>query len=181
MKDFVLGLARKVIELYVKTGKKIDIPMKYPDKMKEKRGVFVTIYKKGQLRGCIGLPYPQKPLIEGLIDAAVSACDDPRFKPIEKDELKNIRIEVSILTEPVLIKDHCKNYKKEIELGKHGLILRKGAFGSLFLPQVPVEQDWNLEEYLENLCCKAGLTADCWLDPTSKLYKFEAEAFSEPL
>jgi uncharacterized protein (TIGR00296 family) len=181
MKDFVLSLARKAVEGYVKTGKKIDIPMKYPEEMKEKKGVFVTLHKKEQLRGCIGLPYPQKPLIEALIDAAVSACEDPRFMPLKEEELDDIRIEVSILTEPVLIKDHCKKYKKEIELGKHGLILRNGVCGSLFLPQVPVEQGWDLEEYLENLCCKAGLTADCWLEPASKLYKFEAEVFSEPI
>jgi uncharacterized protein (TIGR00296 family) len=181
MKDFVLKLVRRVIESYVKTGKKIAVPKDYPEELNKKSGVFVTLYKKDMLRGCIGLPYPQKPLIEGLIEAAASACKDPRFKPVEKKELKDIRIEVSILTEPVLIENHCKNYKKEIEIGKHGLILRRGAFGGLFLPQVPVEQDWNLEQYLENLCCKAGLTADCWLDPLSKLYKFEAKVFSKPL
>ncbi len=180
MREFVLKLARQAIEFYVKTGKRIDVPTDFPEELKEKRGVFVTLYKKSMLRGCIGIPYPQKPLIEGLIEASCMACKDPRFKPVEKDELKDIRIEVSILTEPVLI-ENKKNYKKEIELGRHGLILRNGAFSGLLLPKVPIEQGWNLEQYLENLCYKAELTTDSWLDSQSKIYKFRAETFSEPI
>ena len=178
MKDFVLDLSRKAVENYVKTGCMLETPDKYPEELNKKRGVFVTLYKKGCLRGCIGLPYPQKPLIEGLIEASCFACRDPRFKPVEEDELKDIKIEVSILTEPVLIEDK-KKYKEEIELGKHGLILRNGSFSGLFLPKVPIEQGWNLDQYLENLCYKAGLIIDSWKDPLSKLYKFEAETFSE--
>ncbi|MFH0929420.1 MAG: TIGR00296 family protein [Candidatus Aenigmatarchaeota archaeon] len=179
MKDFVLKLTRKVVENFVKTGKKVAIPKKYPEEMKKKRGVFVTLHKKGMLRGCIGLPYPQKPLIEGLIDAACSACQDPRFNPLEEDELEDIKIDVSVLTEPELIKTKPENYSKEIEIGKHGLIIRSGMFSGLFLPQVPVEQGWKLEEYLENLCHKAGLPGRAWQDPEARLFKFETEAFSE--
>ncbi|MFH1474135.1 MAG: TIGR00296 family protein [Candidatus Aenigmatarchaeota archaeon] len=181
MREFILKLSRESIENYVKTGKRIDVPTDFPEELKEKRGVFVTLYKKGMLRGCIGLPYPQKPLIEGLVEAACLACRDPRFEPLEENELKNIKIEVSVLTEPVLIENFQKNYKKEIELGKHGLIIRNGIMGGLFLPKVPIDQKWNLEQYLENLCYKAGLTADSWLDPMSKIYKFEANTFSEPV
>jgi hypothetical protein len=181
MKDFVLKLAREAIENYVKTGKKISIPKEYSKELDKKRGVFVTIYKKPkELRGCIGLPYPQQPLIQGLIEVAVEACEDPRFPPLSKEELKNIFIEVSILTEPELIKvKNPKEYFKEIEIGKHGLILTHGSYGGLFLPQVPVEQKWNCEEYLENLCYKAGLTSDVWLDTLTRIYKFETEIFSE--
>jgi len=181
MKDFVLKLVREAVENYVKNNRKIAIPSDYPEELKEKKGVFVTLYKKGLLRGCIGLPYPQKPLIEGLIEAATSVCEDPRFESLKEGELEDIIIEVSILTEPKLIETHPINYSKEIKIGKHGLILRKDAFGGLFLPKVPVEQNWNIEQYLENLCFKAGLTGDMWLDPLSRIYKFETEVISESI
>ncbi|MEM5778393.1 MAG: TIGR00296 family protein [Candidatus Aenigmatarchaeota archaeon] len=181
MKDFILKLAREAIETYVKTSKKIPIPNEYPKELNKKKGVFVTIYKRPkELRGCIGLPYPQKPLIEGIIEAAIEACEDPRFEPLKEEELKDIFIEVSILTKPELIKvKNPKDYLKEIKIGKHGLILINGSYGGLFLPQVPVEQNWNCEEYLENLCYKAGLTSDAWLDPLTRIYRFETKIFSE--
>ncbi len=178
MKDFILKLAKEAIENFVKTGKKIDIPKDYPKELNEKKGVFVTIYKKPrQLRGCIGIPYPEMPLIQALIEASVSVCLDPRFEPLKPEELNDIFIEVSVLTSPEPIK--TKDVSKEIEIGKHGLIIRRGLQGGLFLPKVPVEQNWNIEEYLENLCYKAGLTGDAWLDPNSRLFKFEAEIFEE--
>jgi len=180
MREFILKLARRTIETYVKTGKRIPIPEKYPKELKEKRGVFVTIYKNGSLRGCVGLPYPELPLIEGLIEASIQACQDPRFESLKPEELKDILIEVSVLTEPELIKvKNPKEYLKKIKLGKDGLIIRKGSCGGLFLPKVPVEQGWDTEEYLENLCYKAGLTGDSWLDPLSKIFKFEAVVFTE--
>ena len=181
MKEFVLRLAREAIETWVKTRKKIPLPKDYPKELKDKRGVFVTIYKKPkELRGCIGLPYPQKPLIEGIIEAAVESCEDPRFPPLSKEELRDIFIEVSVLTEPKLIKvKEPKEYLKEIKIGKHGLILMNGSSGGLFLPQVPIEQKWNCEEYLENLCYKAGLTSGVWLDPLTRIYRFETKIFSE--
>jgi len=181
MKEFILRLARETIETYVKTGKKISIPKEYPQELNKKRGVFVTIYKKPkELRGCIGLPYPQQPLIKGLIEAACESCEDPRFPPLSKEELKDIFIEVSVLTEPELIKvKNSKDYFKEIKIGKHGLILLNGSSGGLFLPQVPVEQKWNVEQYLENLCYKAGLTSDIWMNTLTRIYRFETEIFSE--
>jgi len=181
MKEFILKLAREAIETYVKTRKKLPVPKEYPKELKEKRGVFVTIYKKPRdLRGCIGLPYPQKPLVEGLIEAACNSCEDPRFPPLSKEELKDIFIEVSVLSKPELITvRNPKDYFKEIEIGRHGLILINGSCGGLFLPQVPVEQGWKCEEYLENLCCKAGLTSDVWMDPLTRIYRFEAEIYSE--
>jgi len=181
MEEFIIKLARQTIENYVKTGKQIAIPENYPEELNEKRGVFVTIYKKStkQLRGCIGIPYPEISLIEALIQAAVSACLDPRFQPLSHEELEDIFIEVSVLTNPEPLK--TRDFDKEIEIGKHGLIIRKGLQGGLFLPKVPVEQNWGMEEYLENLCYKAGLTADSWLDPSSKLFKFKARVFEEKL
>ena len=181
MEDFIIKLARQTIENYVKTGKPIAIPEDCPKELNEKKGVFVTIYKKNtkQLRGCIGIPYPEMSLIEALIHAAISVCSDPRFQPLRHEELEDIFIEVSVLTNPEPVK--TRNFDKEIEIGKHGLIIRKGLQGGLFLPKVPVEQNWGMEEYLENLCYKAGLTGDSWLDPNSRLSKFEAEVFEEKL
>jgi uncharacterized protein (TIGR00296 family) len=179
MKDFILKLARETIETYVTNGKKIVIPKDYPEEMNEERGVFVTLYERRnrELRGCMGIPYPEMSLIEALIEASVCVCTDPRFPQLSKEELKNIFIEVSILTKPEPVK--AKDIKKEVKIGKHGLIIKKGFQGGLFLPQVPVEQNWSMDEYLENLCYKAGLTADSWLDPDCKLYKFETEIFKE--
>ncbi|MBN2203000.1 MAG: TIGR00296 family protein [Candidatus Aenigmarchaeota archaeon] len=179
MKEFVLKLARRAVEEFAKTGKRIEIPKERPKEADEKRGVFVTLFKKGELRGCIGFPYPEKTMVENIVDASRLVCQDPRFEPLRKEELKDIRIEVSILTEPKLIETKPEDYEKEIELGKDGLIIRSSMFSGLFLPQVPIEQKWNLEEYLENLCYKAGLHGDAWKDSSSKLYKFQAIVFSE--
>jgi hypothetical protein len=181
MEDFIIKLAKQTIENYVKNGKQIAVPKDYPKELNEKRGVFVTIYKKStrDLRGCIGIPYPEMPLIEALMQAAVSVCSDPRFQPLGPEELEDIFIEVSVLTDPEPLK--TRNFEKEIEIGRHGLIIRKGLQGGLFLPKVPVEQNWNMEEYLENLCYKAGLTGDSWLDPDARLFRFEAEVFEEKL
>ena len=181
MTHFLIQTARRAIKQYVKNGKKISVN-NYLEKYNNKRGVFVTIYKKNpkSLRGCIGFPYPSFPLIEALIEAAISACNDPRFPPLSEDELDQITIEISILTEPKLInvKDP-KEYLKKIEIGKDGLIIKKGVFSGLLLPQVAVEQKWNVEQFLENICLKAGLTIDSWMDETSKIYKFQAEIIHE--
>ena len=180
MKDFILKLTRHAIEIYVRSGKIIPKPKEYPKELSEKHGVFVTLFKKPrELRGCIGLPFPEKPLIEGIIEAAVDVCQDPRFPPLDKDELKDVFIEVSILSEPKLIKGKSKDCKKCIELGKDGLIIKRGYQGGLFLPQVPVEQGWNLDEYLENLCYKAGMSGDAWKDEECEIFKFQTEVFSE--
>jgi len=182
MEDFILKLARETIETYVKTGRRISIPENYPEKLNEKRGIFVTIYRKDskELRGCVGLPYPQISLIEGLIQAAISACEDPRFEPLSQEELDKIIIEVSILTEPELIDvKNPREYIEKIEIGKHGLIIKKGFNSGLLLPKVPVELNWDINDYLENLCLKADMTTDSWMDSYSKIYKFEAEVFRE--
>jgi len=180
MKDFILKLTREAIETYVKTGKKISAPERYPKELDEKKGVFVTIYKKPkELRGCIGFPYPQIPIIRGLIEAAIEACKDPRFSPLSKEELKDIWIEISILSKPKLIEVRSqKDCLEKIEPGKDGLILQKGYCSGLLLPQVweeiPVKED-----FLEALCMKAGLLADEWLDSSTKIYKFKVQAFKE--
>ena len=181
MVHFLIGTAKKAIEEYVKNGKKISIK-DYLEEYNKKRGVFVTIYKKNpkSLRGCIGFPYPNLPLIEALIEAAISTCNDPRFPPLSEDELNQITIELSILTEPELIKvKDPREYLEKIEIGKDGLIIKRGVFSGLLLPQVAVEQEWSVEQFLENICLKAGLTIDSWMDENSKIYKFQAEIIHE--
>ncbi len=179
--ELLVRIAREAIEVYLEKGE-IYKPKNYPAKFNEERGVFVTLetYPGKDLRGCIGYPEPIKPLIEALIDSAISAATrDPRFPPVTLEELDNLIIEVSVLTKPELLKCKPNEYKKFIEIGKHGLIVEKGIFRGLLLPQVAVEYNWDVEEFLANTCLKAGLLPDEWLDDNTNVYIFEAQIFSE--
>ncbi len=174
-------IARAVIESHVNRTR---LPqLEPPEKFKQNGGVFVTIttHPGDQLRGCIGYPEPVMPLIDAIKDAAVSACSrDPRFPAVKAEELKKLKVEVSLLTPPEEIK-----VKKQRELiacvkvGKHGLIMERGYRRGLLLPQVPTEWGWDSEEFLCQTCMKAGLLPDSWLQEGTKCYKFEAEVFSE--
>ncbi len=152
----------------------------------EKAGVFVTLNyltrtKSEHLRGCIGFPLPQKPLYQSVIEAAIAAAtEDPRFPPLDICELNNIILEVSVLAPPqeIMVKNPA-DYRKEIKIGKDGLILRWHYGSGLLLPQVPIELKWNIDEYLANICFKAGAPPDVWLDENTKLYKFQATVFKE--
>jgi uncharacterized protein (TIGR00296 family) len=183
--EFLVKLARKVVETVVKTGKKLEVPPEAKAKLKEKSGVFVTLEtmmgSEKQLRGCIGRPYPDFPLIHATIDSAVdSALHDPRFPSVKASELDKIVVEVSILTPPTLIKvDSLKDYPKNIEVGKDGLIIAHSWQKGLLLPQVAVEWKWDAKQFLEQTCWKAGLTPDMWMDKETKVYKFQAEIFHE--
>ena len=177
---FLVKLARQTIEEYLHTGKKSPAP-KTAEKLHERSGVFVTLTKHGELRGCIGHPLPELPLVNATIDAAVSsATRDPRFPPVTPEELPEIKIEVSVLSPPELIKVKSpREYPKNIELGKHGLILECAGFAGLLLPQVPIEWDWDVEEFLSHACMKAGLTPDCWLQKDVHISRFSAQVFHE--
>jgi len=182
-KKFLLKLTRRAIETWVRKRVKISAPTKYPSELAVKRGVFVTIYKKvlgeEQLRGCIGLPYPTKPLVEGVIEAAISACEDPRFEPLREDELRSVVVEVSVLTEPKKVEfKTTKELLEKIRPFKDGLIIKKGFNSGLFLPQVWEELPTK-EEFLSHLCMKAGLPPGCWLEPSIEVYAFEVEAVKE--
>jgi uncharacterized protein (TIGR00296 family) len=149
----------------------------------EKAGVFVTLttYPEEDLRGCIGHPYPDSPLVQALIDSSVSACSkDPRFPPVEKEELRKIVIEVTILTPPEVI--HVSKpveYSQHVEVGKHGLIVRKGWYQGLLLPQVPGDYGWDAEEFLSQTCRKAGLPLSAWIDKDTQVFRFEGIIFGE--
>ena len=178
-------MARNVVETVVKTGKKLVIPEDVQDKLKNSSGVFVTLETLGsqgkRLRGCIGRPYPNFPLISATIDSAVNAAmDDPRFPSVKPNELDKIVVEVSILTPPELIQvDNVRDYPKHIEVGKDGLIIQRGSHSGLLLPQVAVEWKWDAQQFLEHTCEKAWLTPDMWMDEDTKIFKFQAEIFHE--
>jgi uncharacterized protein (TIGR00296 family) len=177
----LVRLARTVVEKYLQESTII----KSERDTQEKAGVFVTLNyvtttKKEYLRGCIGFPLPERPLYQGVVEAAIAAAtEDPRFPPLDIQELDNILFEISVLTPPERITVSPADYGKEIEIGRDGLILQWRFGSGLLLPQVPVELKWDVEQYLANICYKAGAPPDVWLDPSSKLYKFQATVFKE--
>jgi uncharacterized protein (TIGR00296 family) len=182
---FLVRLSRKAVEDYLKTSKHIRVPEDTPRKLLQLCGVFVTINSvkngKKKLRGCIGYPYPVTPLTQAVIESAInSATQDPRFHPLSLGELESVVFETSVLTPPQIIKaEKPDEYPSKIKVGKDGLIVEKGMFKGLLLPQVPVEWKWEEEEFLCQCCIKAGLPPDCWLLKGTKIYKFQAIIFEE--
>jgi uncharacterized protein len=173
-------IARQTIEAEAKDEEPGQINA--PGTFREKRGAFVTIhtYPEHGLRGCIGYPEPVFSLGKALVKAAQGACHDPRFPYLHSNELDRIVVEVSILTPPEEIKaTDRKSLPSSVEVGKDGLIMEMGYCRGLLLPQVAAEWDWDSETFLAETCVKAGLTPDCWLDKNAKVYKFQAEVFTE--
>jgi hypothetical protein len=170
---FLLKLARDSINYYLRRGEHIQIETE-EGVLKKKRGAFVTIKHNDELRGCIGYPTPYLPLYKTIIEASVmAATKDPRFLPIQKDELPDIDIEISVLSVPKKIKDIS-----EIKVGEHGIIVSKGMNSGLLLPQVPLEWGWDLETYLKHGCLKAGLDEEA-LKTGAEIEIFTAQVFSE--
>ncbi|NIQ04875.1 MAG: TIGR00296 family protein, partial [Candidatus Korarchaeota archaeon] len=138
--EFLVKLARKAVEDYLKTGKKPEVPEDTPKKLLKPCGVFVTIntleFDERKLRGCIGYPYPTTPLTQAVIESSInSATQDPRFNPVSQEEIESIVFEVSILTPPERIKAEKPNeYPSKIEIGKDGLIVEQGMRKGLLLP-----------------------------------------------
>ena len=182
---FLVNLARQTVTTYLKSGQTTQVPTDVSTKLMEPCGVFVTLNiihnKKKQLRGCIGLPYPTTPLVQAIIEAAVSAAtQDPRFPPVGLEELESIVFEVSVLTPPELVNvEKPTDYPSKIKVGRDGLIMERGYHKGLLLPQVPVEWNWEREEFLCQTAMKAGLSPDSWLLKGTKIYRFEAIIFEE--
>jgi len=174
-REELLKIARASIETYLKTGKKLEVSQMDPV-LSQKMGAFVTLNKHKELRGCIGNLIGSQPLYLTVRDMAVeSAVDDPRFSQVNLSELKDIEIEISVLSPMERVAT-----AEKIELGKHGVLVRKGYQSGVFLPQVATETGWSKEEFLNNLCAhKAGLPADAWKNKDTELYIFSAEVFSE--
>ncbi len=178
-KKFLLELARRSIKHYLQNNTHLEIDESDlpSEKLKEERGCFVTLHNKpsNDLRGCIGLIIAQGKLYQNVIDYAVNAATrDPRFPTVKLLELDNLHLEISVMgpIEPLPSIDH-------IQLGRDGLIVSKGFSQGLLLPQVPIEWEWDLTEFLEHTCMKAGLDPQAYKDPDTKLTYFSAEVFSE--
>ena len=182
---FLVNLARNAITEYLSKRRAIDPPPDAPKHLLENSGVFVTLNSvrpRRELRGCIGYPLPTEPLVKATISAAIEAATgDPRFEPVELSEFKNdVAVEVSVLTVPEeLVAKEPAERPKEIEIGRHGLIVGRGPYRGLLLPQVAPEWQWNAEEFLCQCCLKAGLPPDAWLDRETKVEKFHAVVFEE--
>ncbi|HQO38751.1 MAG TPA: AmmeMemoRadiSam system protein B [Candidatus Omnitrophota bacterium] len=169
----MLDLARRSIETYLKTGKKLQVTETDPVLAGE-MGAFVTLHEKGRLRGCIGNIVGRQSLYLTIRDMAVEAATgDPRFSPVKIGDLKGIEIEISVLSSLERVDSADK-----IEMGKHGVLVRRGFNTGVFLPQVATETGWSKEEFLSELCSqKAGLSPDAWKDKNTELYIFTAEVF----
>lgn len=153
----------------------VDLNRDFSETLKQKCGAFVTLTIDGELRGCIGYIVSDKPLYELIYEVAKkSAFEDPRFYPLSKEEVDHIEIEISVLSPPKRIKSI-----DEIKVGEHGLIIQKGPFHGLLLPQVATRYNWTVKEFLEHTCLKAGLSKNEWKDPQTKIEIFSAEVFSE--
>jgi AmmeMemoRadiSam system protein A len=143
---------------------------------KNKRGVFVTLHKNGNLQGCIGTFDTNKTLLETIQEMAISAAfNDLRFYPLEKKELDQVEIEISVLSPKEKISD-----PKMIEVGKHGVYVQKDDMSGVYLPQVAIKAGWNREQFLDHLCeHKAGIGRDAWRDGSAQIYIFTAQIFKE--
>ena len=143
--------------------------------LQEKRGAFVTLKKRGHLRGCIGYIKAVKPLWETVQEMAVAAAfHDPRFPSLKSEELKDLSFEISVLSQLQRIKNI-----NDIEVGKHGLYIIRGYNSGLLLPQVAVEYGWDRETFLKETCYKAGLPPQAWMDKETEIYIFSADYFGD--
>lgn len=176
----LLKLARHVLEKFVKDGvedypEKDLAPFQLTETLKKPFGVFVTLNEGGSLRGCIGNIMGNEPLYQGVVDNAMnSAAHDPRFSPVKPAELKDIEVEISVMSPLIPVKS-----LDEIMVGRDGLVLSAGGSGGVFLPQVPVEWKWEKQQYLEELGHKAGLDSNAYKRKDAQLWRFTAQVFSE--
>ena len=180
--QLLVRLARQAIAEHLKK-KKLEVPQT-SERLNRKSGVFVTLNRDRprELRGCIGFPYPESPLKDATVRAAIyAATEDPRFDPISFEEFqKEIVVEVTVLTPPrtLQVRDR-KRLPELVKVGRHGLIVEGYGTSGLLLPQVAVEWKWDSEEFLSNCCMKAGLPPDYWLLDGTAVKVFEGEIFEE--
>ena len=180
----LLEIARRSIVSFVVDGVRYDAESdgdfaEIDDALRQPCGAFVTLHREGHLRGCIGLVEGVRPLFKAVQEMAVAAAvEDPRFMPLAPGEIDGVKIEISVLSPLAKIAS-----LKEIEIGRHGLLIRKGRHSGLLLPQVATEHGWELEEFLRNTCYKAGINPDAWKkhkkDPEMSVYIFTAHLFNE--
>lgn len=182
---YLVKLARHAAESWIIKDEP-PIPIEpIPKQAKLTTGTFVTvksIFEDGHaLRGCIGYPIGIKALYEEVIDLArESTLRDPRFPPVKENELQNLIFEVTVLTPPVEIQYNTpEELLENIKIPGDGLIVKFRRFQGLLLPQVPIEQDWNKEEFISHTCRKAFLPVDIWRNEKITVEKFQGVVFSE--
>ncbi|MBZ5545105.1 MAG: AmmeMemoRadiSam system protein B [Acidobacteriia bacterium] len=174
-KEALLKIAKQSVYSAVKERKLYECSSGGLQALDQDRGAFVTLKEKGQLRGCIGYIAPMKPLCLTVRDvAAAAALEDPRFRPVELRELPELEYEVSVLSPLRRVTDI-----KQIKVGEHGLVMRKGDKEGLLLPQVPVEQHWDRTTFLEQTCVKSSLPPNAWKDPETDIFMFSALVFGD--
>ena len=173
--------ARKAVTQFLSNGNRMKLESDLEEKFSFNSGVFVTLNNPDGLRGCIGFPMPEKKLSHAIIEGAIAAAtEDPRFPSVKTNELNDIVFEVTVLTPPVEIDvSDPTEYLEKIKVGRDGLIIRHSFSSGLLLPQVPVEYGWNVEEFLQHTCEKAGLARDTWKNESVKIEKFEGIIFKE--
>ena len=147
----------------------------FDEDLRRPAGAFVTLRKDGDLRGCIGSIRAMEPLYRAVASSAISAAfRDPRFFPVRKDEIGHLELEISVMGPIEQVRD-----VNEIEVGRDGLIISRGRFAGLLLPQVASEYGWDRETFLDQTCLKAGLQPNAWRSPETSIEKFAAEVFGE--
>lgn len=172
--------ARKTVEQFLNTGKRIT-DADFEETFSFPSGVFVTLNRKGDLRGCIGYPTTEWPLAKALSEAAINAAtQDPRFSPVTQDELDTITFEVTVLSVPQkIIVNDPKEYPSKVKVGQDGLIVKFESTSGLLLPQVATEYGWSASEFLDHTCIKAGLPKGFWLQGDVQILKFSGIVFKE--
>jgi len=168
----LLGIARRAVVGWLREGK---VPEEQPesDRLRDAGAAFVTLVRRGRLRGCIGYTEARAPLYRTVQECAVAAAtEDPRFSPVTPREAETIRFEISVLSPLVPVS------AEDVVVGVHGLMIRKGRNRGLLLPQVASEYGWDRTTFLDQLCAKADLPPDAWTEGAS-LYSFTAEVFGE--
>ncbi len=180
-REFLMSLARRVIESKKKIEPEKDVFDNYDPILNKSMGGFVTLHKNSLLRGCIGYILPINPVYKTIINNAYNAAySDPRFTPVKPEEFDEIKIEISILTEPVTIKfESSAELLMRLKPGLHGVIIKKNYHSATFLPQV-WDQLTSKEDFLSHLCIKAGLREDEWRNIEGlEVEVYQAQVFSE--
>ena len=173
-KQLLLQVARDTIASQLKGKAAAPVEATSPV-LEECRGAFVSLHRRGQLRGCIGYIDAIKPLLQTVMEMAPAAAfQDPRFRPLQADELADLEIEISVLTPMRLVKS-----TDEITVGRDGLYIVKGLNRGLLLPQVATQYRWDRQTFLEQTCTKAGLPSNAWKDSTTQIFIFRAEIFTD--
>lgn len=180
-KKELLSISRKTLEAYLKTGNKLTVDSsKLSSSLQKFQGCFVTLNKEGNLRGCVGSIMPQEEIYKCVIDNSISAAvNDPRFNPVTYNEVKNLEIEISLLSVPEKFEfNSTDELLQKLRPNIDGVILNKDMKTATFLPQV-WEQISNKEDFLEQLCLKAGMEKTCYTDNSLEVYTYQALVFSE--